>query len=241
MGRLLSAGVTLLSIAFGVVDAGAQDTDALTAPSLPKTLFFSGADAWTTGASVHAGLLWSPQGLDTEGFTLKLLSGVGTYRYGAGARRATAVELFDSLMPGWRLKWGKLEVAAFAGLDLDHRFLPPDDRASRLGGFHAGLRAGADIWYEPSETTMLALNAWATTIGSGYWTRAAAGWRVLDTAWIGPEVQALGDADYRQLRAGAHITGLRTGAWEWSVSAGFARDKDRHDGFYGRLGVLTRR
>src|SRR5215218_9758442 len=103
------------------------------------------------------------------------------------------------------------------------------------------MRAGADLWYEPSDTTMLAVNAWATTIGAGYWTRAAVGWRVGDLAWLGPELQALGDSDYRQLRGGVHVTGLRTGTWEWSASLSAFRGDDRHGGFYGRIGVLTRR
>lgn len=223
--------------------ARADDAALVAGPAPVKTLFFSGADGWQDGASVHAGGLWSPQGLDADGFTLKFISGLGAYRYRSGALggRIQAFEAFDSVLPGWRLRWGKLEIAAFAGLDVQNRWLTPDDPTSRLRGFHAGLRAGVDLWYEPSEALMLAASGWATTVGSGYWTRAAAGWRVLDLAWIGPELQALGDADYRQLRAGAHVTGFHTGAWEWSASAGFARDQDRHNGFYGRIGVLTRR
>lgn len=209
----------------------------------PTRLFFAGVDGWNTGASAHAGLLWSPAGLENEGFTLKLLSGAGAYRYHSGAlgRTVSASETFDAVLPGWRFKSGTLEITAFAGLDLDARALSAEDPGSRLRGFHAGLRGGADLWYEPAQNTMLAVNAWATTIGSGYWTRAATGWRILDAAWIGPEVQALGDADYRQMRAGIHLTGLRTGGWEWSASVGAARDKDRRDGLYGRIGILTRR
>ena len=242
MRRVFLAAAFCFISGSGCQHALAQEPALAAGPLAATKLFFSGVDGWQDGASLHAGLLWSPAGLDAEGFTLKLLSGVGAYRYRSGAlgRTVSAFEVFDSVLPGWRLRWGKLEITAYAGLDLQNRALSPDDLASRLRGFHAGLRAGADLWYEPSETTMLAVSAWATTIGSGYWTRAAAGWRVFDAAWLGPEVQALGDADYRQLRVGGHVTGLRTGAWEWSASLGWARDKDRHDGVYGRIGLITR-
>ena len=221
----------------------AQESDALGAALKPTRLFFAGADAWSTGASAHAGLLWSPGGLDQDGFTVKLLSGLGTYRYRSGAlgTEVRALQVFDAVLPGWRFKSGTLEITALAGLDLDARHLTPDDAASRLRGFQTGLRAGADLWYEPSATTMVAVNAWATTIGSGFWIRGAAGWRVFDAAWLGPELQALGDAHYRQVRAGVHVTGLRTGGWEWTASVGAAQDKERSGGFYGRIGVLTRR
>jgi hypothetical protein len=54
--------------------------------------------------------------------------------------------------------------------------------------------------------------------------------------------QAFGaDSNYRQLRAGLHVTGLRTGSVEWSAGAGWAEDTDHHGGAYGKLGVLTQR
>jgi hypothetical protein len=85
--------------------------------------------------------------------------------------------------------------------------------------------------------------AWATwsTIGTGYSVRGAAGWRLLDRFYLGPELQALGDGHYRQLRAGLHLTAWRTGAFEWSAGLGYASDQTGGGGAYIRLGVLTRR
>lgn len=214
-----------------------------TAPALPTTLFFVGGDASRGGASAYGGLLWSPGGLDGEGLTLKLVSGAGTYHYRSGTLgEVTGAEIFGSALPGWRFRWDKLEIAAFAGLDVQSHHLTPDDAFARLRGFRAGLRAGADLWYQPSETTMLALNAWAGSIGPDYWTRAAVGWRAFDAVWIGPEAQALGNAwRSREVRAGVHLTSLRTSDWEWSAGVGRAWTADGRDGVYGRIGVLTRR
>ena len=44
-------------------------------------LLFSGADLWRDGQFLHGGLLWSPGGLDREGFTLKAMISGGRYRY----------------------------------------------------------------------------------------------------------------------------------------------------------------
>ncbi|MEA2928880.1 MAG: hypothetical protein QOG38_1308, partial [Hyphomicrobiales bacterium] len=47
-------------------------------------LLHGGFDLWRNGGFGHGGLLWSPDGLNKEGFTFKLLLGGGTYRYRSG-------------------------------------------------------------------------------------------------------------------------------------------------------------
>ncbi len=72
--------------------------------------------------------------------------------------------------------------------------------------------------------------------------RTAAGLRTFDAFYVGPEVQAFGAADnYHQLRAGLHVTGFRTGEFEWSVGAGWATDTDERNSAYGKLSVWARR
>ena len=63
--------------------AGADDASAdlwangaWTNDNVARVILFSGGDIWRKGAFAHGGLLWSPQGLDSQGFTLKaVLSG----------------------------------------------------------------------------------------------------------------------------------------------------------------------
>jgi hypothetical protein len=215
---------------------------AAAAPQLTR-LYFAGADLWRNGAFAHAGLLWSPRGLDTEGFTLKLLLATGAYRNHAepGQPEVVGGQLLGAVMPGWRFKFEKLELTAAVGLDLQHHRFVPDDPASRYRGSHAGVRAGADLWYEPAPNLMLAANVSVSTIGPSYWSRAAAGVRLLDAVWIGPELHTLGDPTYRQYRVGAHVTGLKLFRYEWSAGAGYVTDSDRRRGPYVRFGVLARR
>lgn len=206
-----------------------------------RLLLFAGTDLWHNGGFAHGGFLWAPQGLDENGFVFKLLLNGGLYRYHGGNTEFTGQQLMAAALPGWRFKRGAFELTVFAGLDLqDHRFTPADP-GNRLAGSRAGVRAGFDVWYEPLHDGMLTASASFSTIGTGYWTRAAGGWRFFDAVWLGPEVHASGDDIYRQFRFGLHVTSLRMWGYEWSAGAGWVTDSDRRDGIYGRLGVLVRK
>lgn len=204
-------------------------------------LFFGGTDIWRNGGFMHGGFLWAFQGLDADGPVLKLLLNGGLYRYHSGATDITGEQVMGAALPGWHFKRDALDVTLFAGVDVqDHRFTPADP-GNRLGGTHVGARGGFDVWYQPMRDGMLTASASLSTVGSSYWTRAAAGWRFFDAVWLGPEFHACGDDTYRQLRFGAHITSLRISGTEWSAGAGWVTDTDGRDGVYGRLGVLVRR
>ena len=204
-------------------------------------LFFNGADLWRNGGFTHGGFLWAYQGLNADGPVFKLLLNGGLYRYRSGRNEIVGSQIMGAALPGWRWRRPGLEVTVFAGLDVqDHRYRP-DDPGNRLRGTHLGMRGGFDVWYEPVRDAMLTASASLSTVGTSYWTRAAAGWRVFDAVWLGPEFHACGDDTYRQLRIGAHVTSLRLWGREWSAGLGWVTDTDRRDGVYGRVGVLWRR
>lgn len=224
------------------------------AGAVARTLYFAGADLWQSGAALHGGLLWSPGGLERPGPALKFLSAAGTYRYRAGGAEGTDTRGtmgLVSLLAGWRFRRGAFTATVLVGPDLQvHRF-SPHDPGNRLQGVHAGLRAEADIWYQPAERLMASASASVSTIGTGYWTRIAAGFRLPAGFWLGPELSALGGPTHQEARFGLHATGLRTkglrttglrhGQSEWSVGAGYAAGNANRHGVYLRLGVLARR
>jgi hypothetical protein len=206
-------------------------------------LLFSGLDVWRHGAFSYAGVAWSPKGNDQEGFVLKLSSGAGSYRYHSDdlAIDVKGRILSFSLLPGWRFQHDHLSITAFAGIDYQRHDLTPVDVTSKLLGPYTGIRGALEIWYEPDDTMMVAGDLSATSIGPSYSGRAAVGWRMFDRFYFGPEVAAFAfDGNYRQYRVGAHVTALKIGAIEWSASAGWSRDTDNRDGFYGRLNLLKR-
>jgi hypothetical protein len=230
----VAAAVTACSLDCAFAEEGANGAE------FNRYLLFSGFDLWRSGGFIHGGVLWSPGGLEREGFTLKLLTGGGDYRYQSRGTEIRGESGLVSVMPGWRIKSGRLEITAVAGADLQVHRLTPDDPGNRTRGTHAGVRAGFDLWYQPSDEMMVAAGVSASTIGPNYWSRLATGWRIFDRIWVGPEAVALGGSNYQQLRLGIHATSFKTGPLEWSAGVGYTRDSDHRDGVYGRVGVLTR-
>src|SRR5262245_30685453 len=109
----------------------------------PRLLLFSSTDLWRHGGFAHGGLVWSPGGIDNDGFALKLMLGGGTYRYISGALGDAEVSgrlLTAAILPGWRFVRGKLFITVYGGLDLQDHKLTPDDPSAGLRGSYAGLR-----------------------------------------------------------------------------------------------------
>lgn len=213
-------------------------------PELTRLLLFSGTDLWRNGGYAHGGMLWSPNGFRDDGPVVKLLFSGGVYQYRSGALGNINVigrQFSGSLLPGWRFSRNGFVVTAYAGYDFqDHRLFPDDPSASRRGGY-SGVRAALELWYQPNASTMFAADASISSAGRSYSVRAAPGWRVANWFYLGPEFQAFAAGDnYRQYRAGAHMTGLRVGEIEWNAGLGWAFDSDDRNGPYGKLGVITR-
>lgn len=209
-----------------------------------QLLLFSGGDLWSNGAFTNGGLLWSPGGLDREGFTLKTVLSGGVYRYHSGALSDAQVvgsEYAAQVLPGWRFKRDGFEAKVFLGVDLQNNRLSPDDPSSRLRGTNFGARTAVDLWYEPTPASMIAADASISSIATSYSARLAYGWRMFERFYFGPEAQAYACDGYRQMRVGAHVTAFKTETLEWSLAAGLSEDSDRRTSPYLRLGVLTRR
>ncbi|MDR3421568.1 MAG: cellulose biosynthesis protein BcsS [Xanthobacteraceae bacterium] len=176
------------------------------------------------------------------GFTLKILLAGGQYVYpSSGLRMDVAGTLASaSALPGWRMTRDGLTVGLYAGPIVQDYRLMPYDPGSVLRGSYAGGQIAADIWYRPDPATMNAFYGSIASIGLVGSARAANGWRSAEPFFIGPEAQALWCVDYQQLRIGAHVTGLRVDALEWSASSGWAVECFRRAGPYVRLGFNTR-
>ena len=63
--RLVAAGATAAAALTCVI----LDRAAAGESAIPSYLFFSGTDLWRFGAFLYGGTLWSPNGLDANGFT----------------------------------------------------------------------------------------------------------------------------------------------------------------------------
>jgi hypothetical protein len=241
---LVAAGAILAGGGCGIAQTAAVDRpliDDLSGGARPEAfLLYSGFDIWRDGRSFYAGLQWAADGLNNDGFIARLLMAEGVERYRTPTATFTTDIFRASVLPGWRIKRGEFEFKLFAGLDFENHNLTPDTVSARLRGPHPGLRIAAETWTEPIPELMLATSFYATTIGGGYGARGAAGVRVLDQFWVGPELSGSADEFSRQVRIGAHLTGMKAAELELSAAAGYLADSYHRSGLYARIGLLTR-
>jgi hypothetical protein len=212
--------------------------DAMAASASPdpqRFLLFSGVDLWRASAAAYGGLHWAPGGLNEDGLIARLLLSRNIERYADTSSTISRV----SALAGLRFKQGEFELKLMAGPQLESN--DPASPDASLRGTRLGLQAVAESWWEPMPALMLASSWSATTLGTGYGGRLAAGLRLFDVVWCGPEVSAFTDAFTTQTRLGLHLTSLRWQDLEWSAATGYLQDSYHRNGAYGRLGVLIRR
>jgi hypothetical protein len=205
---------------------------------LERVLLYAGFDIWRMGRVLYGGFYWAPDGLNNDGFITRLFVSGGVERYDAGSKRSSTNLVHVAPLGGWRFKLGDFEIRLFGGPELENR--PVDTPDARFLNPRIGARAAVELWWEPAPGWMLESTFSAATIDKAYSARAAAGWRLMDQFWLGPEMSVSGDAFSQQFRVGAHLTGFKWAAFEWYAAAGYLHDSFHRSGAYGRIGVLTR-
>jgi len=219
------------------------------APSDPTLLLFAAADLFSAynefqfyGAFGNAGGIWAPAGLDHDSLAVKLLGNGGVYTYPSGGLKTDVrvTQLSGSVLPGWRMNDNDAFVGFYVGPIVQDYKLSPDDPKSLLRGFYVGAQMSVDAWYQPIEPMMIALDGSIASIALIGSARAATGWRIADSLFLGPEAQALWCVDYHEWRLGAHVTAFRFGGVEWAAGIGAAYDSFNRLGPYLRAGIVMR-
>src|ERR1051325_861653 len=118
-------------------------------------LFYSGFDVWRFGLAGFGGFYAAPDGLDKDGFIVRLFVSGGRERYDTSTKRFNTDILRGSLLPGWRLSEGTFELKVFAGLDMEVRMPTPALPVADASRSYIGARVAAETWWEPMSTTML--------------------------------------------------------------------------------------
>ena len=203
-----------------------------------EALYWSGYDIWRNGYAGFGGIESSPAIFGEDAVLLRItaLDGIDVYQTGKAIYRTQT--LSGALMVGGRFKRGSLEVKGLAGVDLQARLLL-NPTLAWIERLQAGVRIAAEAWWEPIPSAMVAAAVSMSTNSAARVARIAAGYRLFDLAWVGPELAVASDIYSSQYRAGLHVTALRFADFEWSVAGGYVRDSFNRGGLYGRIGVST--
>jgi hypothetical protein len=176
-------------------------------------------------------------GLDEDGFRLRLTGVLGRYSYigGNGIGRVTGTQSDGSFMVGYEWVLNAATVAIYVGAEVNENQLSVNDPNNASKGLHAGPKVAFDFFVNPTPNSMISGVLAYTTASNAYYSRFKAGIAVAPQLFVGPEVLVLGDNFYSQWRVGMHLTGLRLGAMQFGISGGYLDDKVRGRGGYGIL------
>jgi Cellulose biosynthesis protein BcsS len=230
----LAAPLVLLCAANAVAAEDAPKTE-------PRTVLFGSLDVGSSGF-LNLGLKRSLTGsLDQSGpIVMGILGGGGspesTEHRATGALRFRPTVQANALF-GYQWIVGPVTLAGLVGPELDYeRGSDPVADRSRT---RAGLRGHAELWAHPTPDTLLTATLIAGSARGHVWSRLSAGYAVWDRVFIGPEASFYRTDDYREVRLGAHVTGLTWSGWNWRLSGGFMRVEDDRAGAYvGVTGYL---
>lgn len=202
-----------------------------------STVIFGSMEAGPTKTFASVGMKRALGGaLAGSGFRLFLKAGTSQEQTRRQPPNGTTYKAESLAMLGYEWRIGSSFFALYAGSDFES-----EQRIEAFGPSlittRYGARLQADLWAIPADGMMLQANAYASSVDHRLWARLAPGWRVPAGFYVGPEAEAYRASDYRKLRLGLHLTGLRLLGLEWRLSGGWQRTSDRPSEAYGTLGL----
>ena len=175
-------------------------------------------------------------GIAESGFRLFLKAGGSQEQTRRHKPHGTTYKSESQALLGYEWRIGDSFLALYAGSDIE-----TEQRIETLGPSmlttRYGARIQADLWAIPTDGMMLQANAYASSIDERLWGRLATGWQTPVGIYAGPEIEVYRERDYRKLRLGLHLTGLRWLGLEWRLSGGWQSTSDRPSEAYGTLAL----
>jgi hypothetical protein len=210
----------------------------------PQTILFNtteiGASAYFNTGFKHA----LGTSLFRDGLILMGNAGAGRQRETVALPdRRAVVDYWSSeasLVVGYQWKTDRAVIALLAGPEVEFDQPVVDGRVLALNRPAFGARVLAEVWAHPMEDALLAGTLVLGTAPVRAWGRAAAGWRIWGSVFIGPEAVVSVEETYREARLGLAATGLQVGRWTFGLSAGVLAVEGSEPGAYAGLTTVFR-
>jgi hypothetical protein len=200
----------------------------------PTWHLFSGVDVTTGSTFAHQGFVWSPIGhLHEAGWRLRGLISSGALGYRTRGLNVAGRALAAEFASGRAWMWDNRGVQLYLGASIqDHATLPHDAEKSRQGSRFGGT-ALFEAWQRISEDLVLEASAAYATASRKYTARIAASVAVIEGLVLEPEIVALGEPGYEQLRVGLHAELYGTPRIRVLAGGGWLHDRDGGGVFAG--------
>ena len=232
------AGLVGLAMVFAALACGpARAEQDAEEPSALSMVIFGSLEAGPTKTFASVGVKRAlGSSIAESGFRLFLKAGGSQEETRRQAPHGTTYKAESQAMLGYEWRIGDSFLAFYAGSDFENEqrieTIAPSVFTTRYGA-----RLQADLWAIPADRMMLQANAYVSSIGQRLWGRLASGWQMPIGLYVGPEIEAYRERDYRKLRLGLHLTGLRFLGLEWRLSGGLQKTSDNPPEIYGTLGL----
>lgn len=229
------AGLAISLAAAPICTASAEEEDARRSPL--SMVVFGSMEAGPTKAFASVGMKRAiGGGLTESGFRLFVKAGGSQEQTRRRRPRGITYKSEAQALLGYEWRIGDSFLALYAGSDAES-----EQRVESLGpsfiSARYGARVQADLWIVPSPGTAVQANGYVSSLNGRFWARLAPGWQMPAGFYLGPEIEIYRERDYRKLRLGLHLTGLRFLGLEWRLSGGLQSTSDRSATCYGTLGV----
>lgn len=237
-----AAGAAAWSLALGLDGAAGPLPEPVRPPlDEPRTILFNatelGASAYTNTGFKRA----LSESLHRDGFVLMGNFGAGRQRDVVTLpERRTIVDYWSSeasLLLGHQWKTDRAVISLLAGPEAEFDQPLVDGRVLDRSRPALGGRLLAEVWAHPVEDALLVGTLVLGSAPQRVWARAAAGWRVWGSVFVGPEAVLSAEETYREARFGIAATGLSFGRWTFGISGGVLTAGGAKPGAYA--GVTT--
>jgi hypothetical protein len=189
-------------------------------------------------------LLWAPtkEGLDKSGFRVRFETADGAYSYIDAPVPLRVYGFGDefSLLFGYEFfnASGNTSLLLMGGSNVEQNRVNAFDPINPVQGTEFGYKAHAELYSNPTTTTMISGEASYSTAFKAYYSQFEVGYALFKPeVFVGPYMAMLGDEHYSQWRLGGSINGLKFGKLELGLYGGYLHDRDQGNGVFG--GVTT--
>lgn len=239
VGKAGLAGLAMSFAAAPICIAGAEEEEPERTPL--SMVIFGSMEAGPTKTFLSVGMKRALGGsLTDSGFRLFVKAGGSQEETRRRRPHGVTYKSETQALLGYEWRIGSSFLALYAGSDAETEqrveVFGPSFIATRYGA-----RVQADLWIVPTPGMIVQANGYLSTVNGRLWARAAPGWQVPAGFYVGPEFEAYRERDYRKLRLGLHLTGLRFLGLEWRLSGGLQSTSNRPSEYYGTLGLHWQR